>query len=408
MVLLNAILPRLQAPSRRDRIPQLDGLRGIAIGSVLVYHYLIVISRIPRLAGVVRAGSLAWSGVDLFFVLSGFLIGGILIDAKGSPSFFRTFYIRRFYRILPLYFLLLILFWIARASLTSFPTRAWLFDGSYPWYAYLTFTQNFFAAKGGPGAHFIDVTWSLAVEEQFYLTVPLLIYFVPARYLMRVVVALLVVVFFARIVIYESFGWVASYVLTPARADALLLGIIGAILVRNEASVAWLESRATFLRAALGVAAAGIIAMLFLRIDISSPEMAYGGFTWLAASYLALLLYVVVVAPKGFVAGLTRFRPLRALGVVAYFVYMFHECVLGMVFGAIGHRNPGIRTAEDALLVLLSLAVTFSLAALSWRYFEKPLIRRGHRATYGLKEELAPAVGLEPTTRGLTVRCSTD
>jgi len=348
---------------------------------VLLWHYVVVLLRSQDAGWWTRAGTLLWSGVDLFFVLSGFLIGGILIDARGSDAFFRTFYTRRFYRILPLYFVLLALFFIARITFAGIASGEWLFRGAYPWWAYASFTQNFLAARGGPGGHFLDVTWSLAVEEQFYLTVPLLIYFAPPRHLLRVVIVLFFLVFVARIYIYQRFGWFASYVLMPARADALTLGIIGAIIVRSQQSVAWLKSHAAVLRMALFVAAGGAAAMLLLRIGITNRGMAYGGFTWLAAGYLALLLYIVIV-PEARLAGLMQLRPLRALGVVAYFVYMFHQCVMGLVFGLVANHEPGLRTTADAGLVLLSLIVTLSLAALSWRWFEKPLIRLGHQTTY--------------------------
>lgn len=90
------------------RIPELDGVRGLAILLVIFYHYTNgeALTRANGLAYYVeRSASFGWSGVNLFFVLSGFLIGGILMDARGSRSFFRTFYIRRFFRIIPIYYL---------------------------------------------------------------------------------------------------------------------------------------------------------------------------------------------------------------------------------------------------------------------------------------------------------------
>src|SRR6266404_3516257 len=99
--------------ARPDRVPELDGLRGVAILLVLLFHYISI-------EGLTKTGSwsfilqriviMGWTGVDLFFVLSGFLIGGILIDARGSPTYFKTFYVRRFFRIIPVYYLWIVSF----------------------------------------------------------------------------------------------------------------------------------------------------------------------------------------------------------------------------------------------------------------------------------------------------------
>jgi peptidoglycan/LPS O-acetylase OafA/YrhL len=112
------------------------------------------------------------SGVDLFFVLSGFLIGSILLDNREAANQFKVFYLRRFCRILPIYFVWIALFFVLGKLLLN----DWLFASRYPAWSYPTFTQNFFMSNiGGFGAGWLAVTWSLAIEEQFYLTAPLLI-----------------------------------------------------------------------------------------------------------------------------------------------------------------------------------------------------------------------------------------
>src|SRR5262249_37984358 len=165
-------------PNWGSRIPELDGLRGIAIILVLLRHSIFGPETSSRVGSVfVAAGQLTWSGVDLFFVLSGFLIGGILLDARNSPRYFRTFYARRFFRIFPLYFVVTGLF-LLRHLPFRMQTSA-LGDVSaltIPWWSYVTLTQNFWMVQlGWYGPLFMSVTWSLAVEEQFYLTVPCLI-----------------------------------------------------------------------------------------------------------------------------------------------------------------------------------------------------------------------------------------
>ena len=180
-------------PDWSVRIPALDGLRGIAILVVLLRHAIFGVTSVQGIEAhsrfatfVIACGQLSWSGVDLFFVLSGFLIGGILLDARSSPRYFQTFYIRRAYRILPLYFLviglsllphLLAQFSVARATHTT--------PLPLPWLSYATFTQNFWMAYLGVfGPSGMGITWSLAIEEQFYLSIPLLIRNVRPRNLM--------------------------------------------------------------------------------------------------------------------------------------------------------------------------------------------------------------------------------
>lgn len=179
----------LRQMTRTSRVPQLDGLRGLAILLVLIWHY-VACQMDPkwgslgletfgfRVADTLHALiSMTWSGVDLFFVLSGFLLGGILMDHKTSPSFFMTFYVRRVCRLFPLYYLLLLLFGLTTLAPLSqaCPGLNWLFDHPLPMWSYATFTQNFqMAFKELIGANWLGVTWSLAVEEQFYLILPLI------------------------------------------------------------------------------------------------------------------------------------------------------------------------------------------------------------------------------------------
>jgi peptidoglycan/LPS O-acetylase OafA/YrhL len=230
-----------------ERILVLDGIRGLAIAMVLVWHYITVPlseSSFPVLRFLSYSTLQSWSGVDLFFVLSGFLIGGILIDAKGSEHYFQTFYIRRAFRILPIYVV---------ACLAYFPVSRWAVSGfqgtmkpAMPWYIYATFTQNFWLASGRWHV-WLSPTWSLAIVEQFYLTLPLLILLVPAKRLWGVAAASVIAVLAFRTIAYLQFypAWsnVAFYVLSPFRADGLLLGVLAAILVRSPGRLAFVRER---------------------------------------------------------------------------------------------------------------------------------------------------------------------
>jgi peptidoglycan/LPS O-acetylase OafA/YrhL len=214
------------------RIPELDGIRGMAIAMVIVWHYFSA----PSIANGFPAGSalaylqaacrLSWSGVDLFFVLSGFLIGGILLDSRESPNYFRTFYTRRFFRIVPIYAAMLVLTHPLMQPLDRHQVGRW-------WICPL-FLQNFWmAAKNDWGLW--AVTWSLAVEEQFYLTLPLIIRKVNLQTHVWLISAAIATspVLRSLIFIFAPHHLLAAFVLMPCRADALLLGVLGAVLVRD-------------------------------------------------------------------------------------------------------------------------------------------------------------------------------
>ncbi len=225
-----------------NRIRELDGLRGVAIGMVVLFHFFqnTMAFQPGSVFSYVQAGlRLSWTGVDLFFVLSGFLIGGILLDSRESTNYYSVFYKRRFFRIVPIYLVTLVL-GAALVSLKLGPTSGplqWLTTEGAPWYAYLTFTQNFWMAHAGSvGSNGLAMTWSLAVEEQFYLTVPLYIRALSRRWLARFLVIGICSAPLLRSLLlhFGSDSSIGIYTMMLCRADALLLGVLAAVLLRNE------------------------------------------------------------------------------------------------------------------------------------------------------------------------------
>jgi peptidoglycan/LPS O-acetylase OafA/YrhL len=373
------------------RIPQLDGLRGLAIGLVVVWHYFV---EVPGPAGSAVASALrrlfflSWSGVDLFFVLSGFLIGGILLDNRESPRYFRTFYVRRAARILPLYLLLLAPFWSARASLDTSrsPALASLLGGDVPDWSYVVFVQNFFmAAAGNFGPQWTAITWSLAIEEQFYLVLPLTLYLVPRRLVPHLCLACAAVALGLRTALVvlgtTASATGAAYLLLPSRMDALFLGVLGAWLARDPR---WSRRLAGPPRALwLLVAATGAVALAasIRETYFSAPAMAAAGYSWLAVFYLAVLI-AALASDRGPLPALMSSRPLRALGQVSYFVYLFHTLALVLVHFLVFGQWPAHRTPAHGAVTLAALALLLTAAALSWRYVEEPLIRESRKARY--------------------------
>ena len=367
------------------RIPELDGLRGIAIALVLVCHG--VVGPFKGLPGTfashaVRLCSLTWSGVDLFFVLSGFLIGGILLDAKSSPHFFQTFYIRRAFRILPLYAVismapLLLMFTSPRLSHIAYA----MIGHPLPWYVSALFGQNlWFAFSGGWGNIFLSVTWSLAVEEQFYLTLPFIVRKVSTGTLLRLSVITIVTAPFIRLFAARFVGPLAPF--TLVRFDALMFGVLAAIAVRR-AGTSDVFGRHTRVLLTGSATLLGTALLIFIERGWGSESLAMNtvGFSALAAFYCCLLLLAIAPRDNPFRA-LLRCKPLMKLGTLAYCVYLVHLPVLSGTCWLLTHHGPHLERLKDFGPLLLGLALTVGIAAISWRYFEQPLIAAGHRFRY--------------------------
>src|SRR5665213_590018 len=225
----SSIVPGPQASvasrSQPSRNSALDGLRGIAIAMVLWLH--LGQHHLPpgrgSWLGWLRAGTgLSWTGVDLFFALSGFFIGGILIDRRRSPRLVRVFYLRRAVRILPLYYVTLLA--IGAAVLLNVPGSYHMF----PAWVYALFLTNFaFGLAQSWDWLPLSVLWSLAVEEQFYLTAPWIVRAIPRAWIPRVAIGLFAAAELCRAAALLAFpgGHFALQVLTPFRMDSLALGV---------------------------------------------------------------------------------------------------------------------------------------------------------------------------------------
>lgn len=373
------------SPTER-RVVELDGLRGLAILMVLAWHlgakFDALAREIPALELLNRLRMMGWSGVDLFFVLSGFLIGGIVIDRHRAPDFFKVFYIRRACRILPIYFALLALFFALRPL--GIPDHARLFTGELPSWTYPTFLQNFAAAwKGTTGAQALGITWSLAVEEQFYLVAPILIAGVTPRLLPFLLLAGMAVALLCRLIILSNFDAyaVGAGVLMPCRADGLLAGVLAAWLVRRPGARESLAENIRGLRWIFGVLLIGFLLFAFSQFGVMHYFTLSIGHSWLALFYASALL-LVLHARTGILVSICRWRWLAWLGRISYFVYLFHQLINGLLHSMIRKAPPSIASFEGAGVTALAGAATLGLAALSFRLFEGPIIQHGHRFKY--------------------------
>jgi peptidoglycan/LPS O-acetylase OafA/YrhL len=374
----------MKAPAARNappdfsrRIPQLDGLRGVAIAIVVLFHYsgYIVGFAPPAVIPLFRLASLGWSGVDLFFVLSGFLIGGILLDARGSSNYFRVFYRRRVCRILPLYFAFLVLFFTI-AHFAAIPDLHTLLSPPIPWGLCVTFLQNvWMAIHNNFGPVGLNMTWSLAVEEQLYLTLPAAIWFVKPARLGWVLTGGIISAPLIRLGMFllSPRSTIAITVLLPCRMDSLLLGVAAAYFLRQRGAWDFLLSHRRHLWTAIEILTAACAAFS-LSPSRENPVTMLVGYDCFA------LLFTCVLVASLVDQGLARIlcaKSLMALGSLAYCVYLIHQLVFGIVFVA-------LRTATSnwAVVTIVSVTMTIGIAKISWEWFEKPFVNFGRRERY--------------------------
>jgi peptidoglycan/LPS O-acetylase OafA/YrhL len=381
-----------------SRVSELDGLRGTAILSVLIWHYYYFYpasghhpSGVWRGLYVIfeRCIAVGWSGVDLFFVLSGFLIGGILMDAKGSPNYFRAFYTRRFYRIIPLYYSWIIGYFLILGAL-RLGKIGYLFDakelGTWIILAHFLFLQNLgFVTYSGIAIAWFTSTWSLAVEEQFYLIAPVVIRVFPRRALPLLFGAVVILAPLLRLYVHHYWHTASSldpaYILMPCRADALAMGMLAAYLYRDTTFRTFLSDRFRLLSGLWVIFLAAVVALTAWSPDQHSIAMISAGYTGLAFFYVVTLL-LALVRPAGPIAAVTRIRGLRELGRISYCVYIIHQAVIFFVPKVLPSFVTSSTALRTAVVPIVAIGITIGMAQMSWTFFEKRLIARGHFSAY--------------------------
>ena len=378
-----------------QRIPELDGLRGLAILLVIICHYIANASH-PPLGFVadhlITILDLGWSGVDLFFVLSGFLIGGILLSSRNSPHYFRTFYLRRVHRILPVYYswILLYLVFVGICVYSSLkpvimtpPGIALASQDLAVVPKYVLFLQNILYSPRPFEWQWFVVTWSLAVEEQFYLLAPPLIRWVSQRVLLVTLCSTLIaapVLRYISFVYFPQLNRFAQFAM-PCRADALALGILAAIAWRSKAVQSYLQRNPGFLQRASVYLGVCIVGLLWWLVRPPNVVTVTAGYSFLAFFYVSLLL-LVISQTNSFLARCMRISLLRRLGGISYCVYIIHQTIHELGHRFLLHQEPDLSHWQGIMTTCSAFVLTLTIASLSWKFSEKPLIRRGHRFTY--------------------------
>lgn len=359
----------------RDHLPGLDGIRAVAVSAVLIQHFT---PRTGRLDQSMQWGRL---GVIMFFVLSGFLITGILLgyrdhSATGSTAkstYFRVFYARRALRIFPIYYLTVLVLTIAGYR----PVRdhiLWL----------LSYTANisigFFGASYQNASHF----WSLCVEEQFYLIWPALILFTPKRLLHAVIVlTILGGVAYRSFATLSGLPWTATDYMLPGCLDSLGLGALLALYRHDPAHYG--TFRSVLVRIGLFL---GLPLLIALQVVWSNPGSDgrmipfYVTFVDLAAS--AVFVALVDTAghnARSVVARGLSWSPLRYIGKISYGIYLYHFLLNRFMPPLLNWLRLPVPKPGLAMFFLYS-ATTIAVAMASWHFIERPFNQLKSRFTY--------------------------
>ena len=372
--------------SGRKHYPALDGLRALAIIGVICLHFGDHVKHYQLVPGGALALGLfkvfrhgAW-GVDLFFVLSGYLITGILLESRGQRHYFRNFYARRTLRIFPLYYgVLLCLLVLLPLALSHVPA---LLAVAYHRQAWLwTYTANVKIAMSGLVLGDFGHFWTLAIEEQFYLFWPLLIFLIPRKRLLGVVVALIIIINIARVLFWAAGHgqevWNHLFYLTPFRADTLLAGAALAVLQ--------FEGRLGDFRRLFAIAFACVLPVILVFYFGTSrglrwvPNLMMPHLTFAPILFGSALGFILTSHPGSRLLKALSFRPLRAIGKYSYAMYVFHFIYMPIqerylpfsLFAALLH---------SVLFGLLAyyvsaVGIAFCLAFCSYHLYEKHFLK---------------------------------
>ncbi len=336
-----------------QHIPELDGVRGIAVLLVLFFHAFAWPMENQSWSGIAEAVRLVtlpgWVGVDLFFVLSGFLITGTLLDAKDSPHYYRNFYVRRALRILPAYYALLLLILLFYPHSEPFTLLSFL---------HLSNLVSLFGVTTLYGP-----LWSLSVEEHFYAVWPWIVSATNKKGLAAVCVSLFLAEPVLRLIGFYRHA--DLYQLTWFRLDGLVLGAMLCLLVR---SLDCLPNRL------LSIAAGAVaLALAMIPFGVSSRRNAIGAalqFTCLSLLFFGLLAWLLAMRGTRSTA-VFRSRFLTYCGTISYTIYLFHWFSFDL-WERFHPRNPNDFRGIVARAAF-GVGLTFVVASLSFRYFESPI-----------------------------------
>ena len=343
------------------RLSRLDGIRALAISLVLAHHTL--------------GFDQGWFGVDVFFVLSGFLITGILRRDRNNKSFWAPFYIKRATRIIPP----LILAFIGASFVY---TIAWRGVGLMYVFFAANIAEAMHPAKGNP----LGVLWSLAIEEHFYLVWPFAIRYLRRDQLLRLLAIILIAGPLVRGLLTPFLNsYLPVYYLTPLRLDGLAAGSLLAILLEDETSTAWLRAWSGYLSLGLVLLLAAMFTQPFFQREANSWSFNSLGYSLIAACCFFFLAFVYLHEDSK-VSALLSLSPVAFIGMISYGLYLFSPTVMvemDRVGAALGypHRHR---------LAPITFALSILVSWLSYTFYEKPIMKWGHSKAHELNPKRLP------------------
>ncbi len=366
----SSLMPTMPVPkinyNPRAHIIQLDGIRGWAILLVLLYHFFADYSVTFRMG---------WMGVDLFFVLSGFLITGILVDSEKDNNYYRNFYIKRVLRIFPLYYVVL----VVCILLLPVILPGGVFDSAYytrhQWWFWTYFQNWLFSITGYPNDRFLRYTWSLCIEEEFYLFWPFLVKTNRKR-LPAILVGFMLLANVLRL-IHLGGNDSYKYVNTFARIDALSTGALIALLIRSKTAL--LQKWVNYVLILSVAVIAGIVAYK----KSFHFENLYASFTFISLAFGCLIVWSLSSNLPRFGKFLLTNKAIVFLGKHSYGLYLYHVPLLWLGEFYVKQYQAGHALVASAAQLLLFktaiLALTLLVSYLSFTYFEKPVMGLRHK-----------------------------
>src|SRR5579871_2631445 len=332
--------------SKDKHIPALDGVRGIAILLVLLSHFP------APFRWMYPFQSVGWCGVDLFFVLSGYLITGILYSSVNRPHYFRNFYIRRTLRIFPLYyaFLVLVIFILPRVVSRYYLGME---TTQSPWASFLYYS-NYADVFAAWAPFSLSPFWSLAVEEHFYLVWPTVVRVIPRNRLVLCAALVSLFALLSRLAIAAfQWGWLPAYCLTTSRADSLAIGAMVAVLERQRPE--WLKRWILVISGSTAAALVGI-AKWRHNLDFNDWTMTTFGYSLLALTFAGLVW--LAGNTRGPISQFLGNRVLVIFGRYSYCLYVLHMFVLIVFTRWFAPRFfPALGWKADAPLPLSTLSL---------------------------------------------------
>jgi peptidoglycan/LPS O-acetylase OafA/YrhL len=245
----------------------------------------------------------------------------------------------------------------------------------------LLFVQNIWMGLVGEhGGNWLGVTWSLAIEEQAYLMLPLLARFLTPKWFVGVIVGMILSAPLFRLEAMSHHG-LGSYVWPHCRWDGIAFGVLGAWLARRNSFEEWRNALCRWWLPCMLVCLVGLLLLTLFNASIASFGMSVAGHTWLAASSLTLIL-LGIKPPAGVVESVLTHPFLVWMGTISYGAYLYHQPVSGLVHSFFRAKAPAVHDMSDLMVTLIALTGTLLLAHFSWRFMEAPLLKLARRRKY--------------------------